>query len=56
MRWPPQRMHHLRSLAGVFANVPIWFAPWVTVTDSGFHSENALTGPADQLRQDAQWQ
>jgi hypothetical protein len=47
-------MHHLRSLAGVFAKVPIWFAPCVIVIVCGFHSENALTGPADQLRQDAQ--
>jgi hypothetical protein len=28
----------------------------VTVTDSGFHREKALTGPADQCRHDSQWQ
>jgi len=31
-------------------------APLVTLTESGFHSENAFTGPADQWRQDSQWQ
>jgi hypothetical protein len=29
-------------------------APRVTVSASGFHKENALTGPADQWRQDSQ--
>jgi hypothetical protein len=31
-------------------------APWVIFSISGFHSENAFTGPADQCRQDSQWQ
>ena len=31
-------------------------SPLVTLTDSGFHRLNALTGAADQLRHDAQWQ
>ena len=31
-------------------------SPSVTVTASGFHNVNALTGPADQLLQFAQWQ
>ncbi len=48
MMWPPQSLHHLRSLPGVFAYVPILSAPFVTFTDAGFHNVNALTGPADQ--------
>src|SRR5215510_9894806 len=31
-------------------------APLVIWTESGFHSVNALIGPADQLRQELQWQ
>jgi hypothetical protein len=31
-------------------------APLVTLTDSGFHSVKAFTGPADQCRHDSQWQ
>ena len=31
-------------------------APCVTLSASGFHNVNALTGPADQWRHDAQWQ
>jgi hypothetical protein len=31
-------------------------APRVTRTDSGFHSVNALTGDADHVRQESQWQ
>ena len=31
-------------------------SPLVTFTASGFHRLNALTGAADQLRHDEQWQ
>jgi hypothetical protein len=37
-------------------NVARLSAPRVTRTDSGFHSVNAFTGDADQLRQESQWQ
>jgi hypothetical protein len=37
-------------------NVAKLSAPRVTRTDSGFHSVNAFTGDADQLRQESQWQ
>jgi hypothetical protein len=30
--------------------------PRVTLTRSGFHKVNALTGPADHERQELQWQ
>ena len=36
--------------------LPTSSAPLATLTASGFHSVNALTGPADQLRHEAQWQ
>jgi hypothetical protein len=31
-------------------------APWVIFNDPGFQRVKALTGPADQLRHEAQWQ
>jgi hypothetical protein len=46
----------LRKLTGVLLYVPMSLAPLVIWTDSGFHSVNALTGPADQLRHELQWQ
>jgi hypothetical protein len=39
---------------GVLANVSMFSAPRVTLTASGFHSEKALTGPADQCWHDRQ--
>jgi hypothetical protein len=36
--------------------VPTLSAPRVIFTASGFHKVKALTGPADQLRHDSQWQ
>jgi hypothetical protein len=45
-----------RTLCGVFEYEPSCASPRVTVTFSGRHSVNALTGPADQCRQDSQWQ
>jgi hypothetical protein len=35
---------------------PMSSRPFVTFTFSGFHSVNALTGPADQERHELQWQ
>jgi hypothetical protein len=36
--------------------VPMLFPPRVICTASGFHKVKALTGPADQLRHESQWQ
>ncbi len=49
-------LHHLRALCGVLLYVPTLSAPRVICTASGFHNVKALTGPADQRRQDSQWQ
>src|SRR5476651_1734168 len=54
--WPPHVLHHLRLLFGVLWKVPMLSAPRVMRTASGFHNVNALTGLADQLRHDSQWQ
>jgi hypothetical protein len=43
-------------LLGVLAKLPRLPAPFVILTDSGFHNVKALIGPADQWRQDSQWQ
>jgi hypothetical protein len=53
-KWPPHFVHHFRLLPGVLLKVPILEAPFVTLSDSGFQSVNALTGPADQVRHDEQ--
>ena len=55
-RCPPQVLHHWRMLFGVLANLPTLSAPFVIFTFAGGHSVKALTGPADQCRQDSQWQ
>jgi hypothetical protein len=55
-RWPPQLLHHLRALVGVLLNEPTFSAPRVTFTLSGFQSVKALTGAADQVLQESQWQ
>ncbi len=54
--WPPQVVHHLRKLSGVLLYMPMFSAPCVICTASGFHNVKALTGAADQVRQDSQWQ
>src|ERR1022692_880144 len=54
--WPPQAVHHFRKLFAVLLYVPMLLAPLVTFRASGFHSVKAFTGPADQWRQDSQWQ
>jgi len=41
---------------GVLLNVPMFSAPSVIRSASGFHRVNAFTGPADHVRQDSQWQ
>src|SRR5260370_27142301 len=56
MRWPPHLVQYLRSLTGVFMNLPTNSAPFVTFTFSGFHKGKAFTGPADQNRLERQWQ
>ncbi len=43
-------------LLGVLANLPTLSAPFVIFTFAGGHSVKAFTGPADQCRQDSQWQ
>jgi hypothetical protein len=55
-RWPPQVLHHWRMLRGVLANLPTLSAPLVIFTFAGGQRVKALTGPADQCRQDSQWQ
>src|SRR5262249_13425983 len=55
-RCPPQVLHHLRCECGVLLKLPILSTPAVTCTASGCQSVKALTGPADQLRHDSQWQ
>jgi hypothetical protein len=45
-----------RSLIAVFLKWPTNWAPFVTFTSSGFHRVKAFTGPADQERQELQWQ
>jgi hypothetical protein len=37
-------------------NLPTNSAPLETLTFSGFHRVKAFTGPADQERQERQWQ
>src|SRR4051794_4922877 len=49
-------MHHLRMLVGVFVYAPRRCRPFVMVTAAGAQSVNALTGPADHFRHEAQWQ
>src|SRR4051812_47894558 len=56
MRWPPHFVHHFRKLTGVLLYVAMSASPLVILTAVGGHSVNALTGPADQLRHDRQWQ
>src|SRR5258708_3833059 len=56
MTCPPHCLHHLRKLVGVLLYVLMSSAPLVILTESGCHRVNALTGPADQLRQELQWQ
>ena len=56
MRWPPHLLQNFLSLIGVFANVDTCSVPEVILTSSGFHNENAFTGPPDQERQERQWQ
>src|ERR1700759_986442 len=56
MTCPPQLLHHLRKLVGGLLYVPTLSAPLVIWTDARSHRVNALTGPADQLRQEVQWQ
>jgi hypothetical protein len=46
----------LRVLPGVLLNEPMLEAPLVIFNDPGFQRVKALTGPADQVRHDAQWQ
>jgi len=46
----------LRLLPGVLLKVPMLEAPLVTFSDAGFQRVNALTGPADHVRHEAQWQ
>ena len=53
---PPHLVQNLRSLTGVFMNLPMNSAPLVTFTFSGFHRVKAFTGPADHERQELQWQ
>src|SRR6187455_2648475 len=55
-RWPPQALHHLRTLFGVLLKLPMCSAPEVILTAPGRHNVYALTGPADQWRHDSQWQ
>jgi hypothetical protein len=40
----------------VLLYVRIFSAPCVICTALGFHNVKALTGAADQVRQDSQWQ
>src|SRR6185312_795488 len=56
IRCPPHALQNLRWLRGVLANVPTCSCPRVMRTASGAHSVNALTGPADHVRQSPQWQ
>lgn len=53
---PPHCVQNFRALFSVLLNVPIVSAPFVTFTESGFQSEKAFIGPADQDRQSSQWQ
>src|SRR5438477_7142238 len=50
IRWPPQRLHHLRKLLSVLLKTPIWSAPSSTFTFSGAQSVNPLTGLALRSR------
>ena len=49
-------MQYWRWLTGVFWCMPMCSRPAVTLTASGFHRLNALTGPPDHERQERQWQ
>ena len=53
---PAALVQKRRWLSAVFWKPPSRSRPLVTSTASGFQSVNALTGPADQSRQDEQWQ
>jgi hypothetical protein len=46
----------MRWLNAVFSKVPTCSAPALTFTLSDFQSVKALTGAADQERQELQWQ
>ncbi len=56
MTCPPQDLQYWRWLCSVLAKVPTFSSPLVIATFSGFHSVKALSGAADQDRQDPQWQ
>jgi hypothetical protein len=47
-------VHDLQWLCGVSWSLPLGPAPCVIVSASGFHSVNALIGPANQWRQESQ--
>jgi hypothetical protein len=53
---PPHFEQNWRNEFGVLANSASKSSPLVTRTLSGFQRVKAFTGPADQERQEAQWQ
>jgi hypothetical protein len=56
MMCPPHFLQNRRSEFGTLVYSPTKSCPLVIRTLSGFQRLNALTGPADHARQDAQWQ